>query len=96
MESYANRDLVNHNMNHKLDNGTIAIVNSCDGAVHPVTRCCDRSMMTQSISIVTSTTIKNNNRNLAKPKDLLSVMSSNSKEKIEILDEFFKDYFTKK
>ena len=37
-QSFFNRDLVNHNMNYKLDDGMIAIVNSYDGAVHPVAR----------------------------------------------------------
>ena len=72
------------------------IVNSCDGTVHPVTRFCNRTILTQSISIITSTTIRNNNWNLAKPKDLLSIMSSNGKENIETLAKVFKDYFIEK
>ena len=68
----------------------MAIVNSCDGAVHTVTRTCDRTILTQSIGIITSNAIKNNNRNLAKPKDLISMTSSNGKENIEILKYWIK------
>ena len=90
VESCANRNLVNHDMNCKLDNGIAVIVNSCNLVVHPVARYCNRTILTQLISIVTSNVIKNNNHNLARPKDLLSIMSSNGKENIEILDEVLK------
>ena len=80
VESCANRDLINHNIDCKVGNGIVAIVNSCDGAVHPVTRHCNRTILTQSIGILTSNTINNNNRNLANHKDLLSTMSSNGRK----------------
>ena len=58
MESHANCDLINHNIDYKAGNGIVVIVNSCDGTVHPVTRCCDRTMLTHSIGILTSNAIK--------------------------------------
>ena len=93
VKSYTNIDLINHKIDYKLGNGIVSILNSCDEEVHPVTRHCDRTMLTQSIGILTSNTIKDNNLNLAKPKDLLSMMSSNGKENIETLDKVLKDYF---
>ena len=71
-------------------------MNSCDGAVHPITRFCDRVTLTQSISIITPNAIRNSNWNLAKPKNLISIISSNGKENIEILSKVFKDFFTEK
>ena len=71
-------------------------MSSCDGAAHLVTRHCYRTMLTQSIGILTSNTTQNNNRNLAKSRDLLSTMISNGNENIETLDEVFKDYFDEK
>ena len=96
VQSCVNHDLVNHDTNNQSDDEMIVIVNICDGAVHPVTICCDRTMLTQSISIIKSNTIRNNNRNLAKPTDLLSTMSSNGKENFETLDKIFKDCFMEK
>ena len=96
IKSFVDRDLTNHDIDYKSDNRPIVIVNSADGAVHPVTRYCDRTTLTQSISLMTSNTIRNNNRNLAKPMNLLSIMSSNGKENIETLSKVFKDYFTEK
>ena len=96
IKSFADRDLTNHNIDYKSDNRLLVIANSADGAVHPVTRYCNRAILTQSISLLTSTTMRNHNRNLAKPKNLLSIMSSNGKENIEALSKAFKDYFAEK
>ena len=96
IKSFADRDLTNCNVDCKSENRLLAIVNSADGAAHPVTRHCDRAILTQSISLLTSTTMQNHNRNLAKSKNLLSAMSSNGKENIETLSKVFKDYFAEK
>ena len=58
VESCANRDLINHNIDHRVSNGIMEIFNSCDGEVHPVTRCCNRTILTQSIVILISNAIK--------------------------------------
>ena len=87
---------MNHNIDCKSDDKPTATVNSADGAVHPFSGHCDRTTLTQSISLMTSNTTRNNDRNLAKPKNLLSTMSSNGEENIGISDEVFKDYFTTK
>ena len=57
VESHANRDLINHSIDHKAGDGIVAIVNSCDGVVHPITRHCDRTILTQSIGVLTSNAI---------------------------------------
>ena len=46
VESCENRDLINHNIDHKVGNGIVAIVNSWHGKVHPVSRHCDRATLT--------------------------------------------------
>ena len=40
LESHALRDRAQHNNDFKANKTIIAIVNSCDGAAHPVTRNC--------------------------------------------------------
>ena len=74
----------------------IVIANSCNIAVHPVARHYNRTTFTQSIFIIASNVIRNNYCNLAKPMDLLSMMSSNGEKNIETRDKVFKNYFTEK
>ena len=52
IQSFAKRDFDSYNVKHDNDDEHVVIVNSCDGVVHPVTRHCDRTMLTQSISIL--------------------------------------------
>ena len=54
VESRANRDLTNQNIDCKVVNGVVTIVSSCDGVVHPLTRHCDRTMLTWSIGVLKS------------------------------------------
>ena len=47
VESCSNHVLINHKIDYKTGNVIVVIMNSCDGAVHIVTRYCDRTMLTQ-------------------------------------------------
>ena len=47
-------DLISYNIDYKLDNGIIVIVNSCDGVVHLVITYYNRIILTQSNFIITS------------------------------------------
>ena len=60
MQSFVNRDFVNHIMSYESDDGLIVIVSSCYGVVRPVARHCDRTILTQFISIVTTNTTQQN------------------------------------
>ena len=87
------RDREKRDGNHDSDDDIVVIVKSCDGAVHPVTRCCNRTILTQSMSLLSKDSIKKNKRNLSKPRDLLSIISLNGKENVETLDQTFSSYF---
>ena len=50
-------------------------------------------MSTQQTCTLTQDSIVSNNRNLSKPSNLLSTLSSNGKENIATLDNAFNDYF---
>ena len=67
------------------NNNTIYIVNSINGAVYPVTKYCDCTILTQSFSLITSTTVMYQNKNLSSPSNLLSIMSTNGKEDTKML-----------
>ena len=86
IKSFAERDRENHNVICTSDDYIIVIVKSCDGAIHPVTRCCDRTMFTQLMSSLSKDSIKQNKRNLTKPRDLISTMSSNGRDNIENIE----------
>ena len=46
MQSFINHNLVNHNINYKLDDRAIVIVNSCNIMVCPITRYCNMEILT--------------------------------------------------
>jgi len=46
IQSFVDHDLVNYKIDYKLDDKTIVIVNSYDSAIHPVTRFCNRAILT--------------------------------------------------
>ena len=72
------------------------VVNSCDGAIHPVTKFCDRTILTQSIGTLTPTLVQHFNRNLATLGNLITTMSTSGKEDAKTLDNVFEHYFNKK
>ena len=47
VESHASRNLINHNIDCKVGNRIVAIVNSCNVVVHAVTRHCGRTTSAQ-------------------------------------------------
>ena len=49
LESHALRDRAQRSIDYKVNNNVGAIFNSCDGAAHPVTRHCERTVLVQSI-----------------------------------------------
>ena len=93
--SCVKRDEDKHGISYSLSD-TSCIVNSCDGAVLHVTKHCDHTILTQTIRLLTSTTIKLNKRNLATSRNLLSIMSMNGKEDLKTMDNIFEDYFCHK
>ena len=96
IKSYVDRDRSKFGIMYNNNDEIVCIVNSCDGAIHPVTKFCDRTILTQSIGILTPTSVKYHNRNLATPGNLMTLMSTNGKEDTKTLDNVFEHYFSKK
>ena len=48
IESFVKRCMDHRDVKFNLDDDVAVIVNSCDGAVQPATRHCDRTMLAQS------------------------------------------------
>ena len=96
IKSYVNHDESKYGITCNNNDEIVCIINSYDRTVHPVTKYCDRTILTQSISILTPPSIQNNIRNLAKRNNLLIIMSTNGKEDIKTLDNIFEHYFQKK
>ena len=92
IRSYANRDKIKNDINYSNSNKSIGIINSCNRAVHHVTRYYDRTILTQMISLITKTSI-GKNKNLATPNSLLSIMSTNGKECVNTFKTIFNNYF---
>ena len=83
-------------MLHNDSDELVRIVNSCDGDIHHVTKCCDQTILIQSISIVTPSSAQYFKRNLAAPNNLMTMMSTNGKEDTKTLDNILEHCFMKK
>ena len=95
IRSYANRDKIKNNIDYSNSNKSIGIINSYDGAIHPVTRYYYRTILTQMISLITKTSI-GKNKNLVTLNSLLSIMSTNGKECVATFNTIFNNYFQSK
>ena len=95
IRSYTNRDKIKNDIDYSNSNESIGIINSCDRAVHSMTRYCDRTILTQTISLITKTSI-GKNKNLVTPNSLLSIISTNGKECVDIFNTIFNNYFQSK
>ena len=78
------------------DDEIAVIVNSCDGAMRLVATDCDRTMFTQSIVILSKSSMSENRINLANPGDSLSMMSSNGEDNVETISQVLSTCFTEK
>ena len=90
------RNKIEYNITHNGDNA-MRIVNSCDGAAYPVIKHCDRTILTQSLCLLTLTSVIDHSRNLSSLSNLLSTMSTNGEENTKTLDNALQHHFhTKK
>ena len=80
IKSFVKRDFDSYEIKHDNDDEHMTIVSSCDGVVSPVARHCDRTTLTQFMSILSSHNINEKKRYLVIPGHLLHIMSSNGKE----------------
>ena len=96
LKSHMQRDKVKHGVDCSNNNETSAMINSYDSALRPVTRHYDRTILTQTIRMVTRTLIETKNKNLSAPNHLLTIMSINGKECADTVDAIFNKYFQSK
>ena len=72
----------------------VIIISSCNGGTRRVVRHSDKTMLAQTTGVLSKSSMSENKRNLAKPGNLLSTMSSNGKENVENISKALETCFT--
>ena len=93
---HATHDIGRHGAKNDNDDEIVCVINSCDGAIHSVTKFCNKTVLTQTTSMLAPSSAREVKRDLAATGDLLSIMSTNGKDDTKILDNMFQHYFDKK
>ena len=79
IKSCISRDESSYGISHGNNEEIVCIVNSFDRAIHPVTKFCDGTILTQTIAMSDPSYVRYHKGNLSTPNNLMSIMSLNGK-----------------